>query len=188
MMKPNTRIPCVIMRGGTSRALFFHDKDLPRDEALRDRMILSAFGSPDIRQIDGLGGATTSTSKVAIIKKSERDDADVDYFFGQVSVDHPVVGKTMNCGNISSAVGPFAVDEGLVEAVEPITRVRIYNVNTKKIINARVPVKNGRALTEGDFSIDGVPGTGAKDTAGVQPPPGCGVWRGTAERQTAGYH
>ena len=162
MIKPNSRIPCVIMRGGTSRALFFHDKDLPRDEALRDRVILSAFGSPDIRQIDGLGGATTSTSKVAIIKKSERDDADVDYFFGQVSVDHPVVGKTMNCGNISSAVGPFAVDEGLVEAVEPITRVRIYNVNTKKIINARVPVKNGRALTEGDFAIDGVPGTGAK--------------------------
>ena len=110
MIKQNSRIPCVIMRGGTSRALFFHDKDLPRDEALRDSVILSAFGSPDIRQIDGLGGATTSTSKVAIIKKSERDDADVDYFFGQVSVDHPVVGKTMNCGNISSAVGPFAVD------------------------------------------------------------------------------
>lgn len=161
-MRQNTRIPCVVMRGGTSRALFFHDKDLPKDEALRDKVILSAFGSPDIRQIDGLGGATTSTSKVAVISKSERADADVDYFFGQVSVDHPVVGKTMNCGNISSAVGPFAVDEGLVEAVEPVTRVRIYNVNTKKIINARVPVKDGRALTEGDFAIDGVPGTGAK--------------------------
>ena len=161
-MKPNMRIPCVIMRGGTSRALFFHDKDLPKDEGQRDKIILSAFGSPDLRQIDGLGGATTSTSKVAVIKKSERDDADVDYFFGQVSVDHPVVGKTMNCGNISSAVGPFAIDEGLVEVVEPITRVRIYNVNTKKIINARVPVKGGRALTEGNFAIDGVPGTGAK--------------------------
>ncbi|MDO5115625.1 MAG: PrpF domain-containing protein [Synergistaceae bacterium] len=161
-MKPNTKIPCVIMRGGTSRALFFHDEDLPKDEAQRDRIILSAFGSPDLRQIDGLGGATTSTSKVAVIKKSERDDADVDYFFGQVSVDHPIVGKTMNCGNISSAVGPFAIDEGLVKAVEPVTRVRIYNVNTKKIINARVPVKNGKAVTEGDFSIDGVPGTGAK--------------------------
>lgn len=161
-MKPNTKIPCVIMRGGTSRALFFHDKDLPKDEKLRDKVILSAFGSPDIRQIDGLGGATTSTSKVAIIKKSERSDADIDYFFGQVSVDRPVVGKTMNCGNISSAVGPFAIDEGLVEVVEPVTRVRIYNINTGKIINARVPVQNGRAQTEGDFSIDGVPGTGAK--------------------------
>ncbi|MDD4321299.1 MAG: PrpF domain-containing protein, partial [Acidaminococcaceae bacterium] len=137
-------------------------KDLPKDEVLRDKVILSAFGSPDLRQIDGLGGATTSTSKVAVIKKSDREDADVDYFFGQVSVDSPIVGKTMNCGNISSAVGPFAIDEGLVEALEPITRVRIYNTNTKKIINARVPVKNGKAVTEGDFTIDGVPGTGAK--------------------------
>lgn len=150
------------MRGGTSRALFFHDKDLPKDAAERDKVILSAFGSPDLRQIDGLGGATTSTSKVAIIKKSDREDADIDYFFGQVSVDSSVVGKTMNCGNISSAVGPFAIDEGLVEAVEPVTRVRIYNSNTKKIINARVPVENGKAVTEGDFAIDGVPGTGAK--------------------------
>ena len=161
-MKPNAKIPCVIMRGGTSRALFFHERDLPLDEAQRDKVILSAFGSPDLRQIDGLGGATTSTSKVAIIAKSTRENADVDYTFGQVSVDHPVIGKTMNCGNISSAVGPFAVDEGLVEAVEPITRVRIFNTNTGKIINARVPVQNGRAVTEGDFTIDGVPGTGAK--------------------------
>ena len=161
-MKPNIKIPCVVMRGGTSKALFFHDKDLPADEAQRDKVILSAFGSPDLRQIDGLGGATTSTSKVAVIKKSEREDADIDYTFGQVSVDTSVVGKTMNCGNISSAVGPFAIDEGLVEAVEPVTRVRIYNTNTGKMINARVPVQNGRAVTEGDFVIDGVPGSGAK--------------------------
>ncbi len=150
------------MRGGTSKACFFHDKDLPKDPVERDKVILSAFGSPDLRQIDGMGGANTSTSKVAIISKSEREGADVDYDFGQVSVDMPVVGKTMNCGNISSAVGPFAIDEGLVEAVEPLTIVRIFNTNTKKMIVARVPVQDGRAMTEGDFAIDGVPGTGAK--------------------------
>jgi len=150
------------MRGGTSKAVFFHDQDLPQDTEERDKVILSAFGSPDLRQIDGMGGANTSTSKVAIIKKSEREGVDVDYDFGQVSVDMPVVGKTMNCGNISSAVGPFAIDEGLVEAVEPITTVRIFNTNTNKMIVARVPVKDGKAKTEGEFAIDGVPGTGAK--------------------------
>lgn len=162
MYKANRKIPCVYMRGGTSKAVFFHDKDLPKDSAERDKVILSAFGSPDLRQIDGMGGANTSTSKVAIISKSEREGVDVDYDFGQVSVDTPVVGKTMNCGNISSAVGPFAIDEGLVEAVEPVTTVRIFNTNTNKMIISRVPVKDGKAMTEGDFAIDGVPGTGAK--------------------------
>jgi 2-methylaconitate cis-trans-isomerase PrpF len=150
------------MRGGTSKAVFFRDEVLPTDEAARDRVILSAFGSPDRRQIDGMGGANTSTSKVAIIKKSDREDADVDYTFGQVDVLAPIVGKTMNCGNISSAVGPYAIDEGLVEAVEPITSVRVFNTNTQKIIVEEVQVKDGRAVTEGDFAIDGVPGTGAR--------------------------
>ncbi len=161
-MKRNKKIPCVVMRGGTSKALFFHDKDLPGDEGERDKVLLSACGSPDLRQIDGLGGATTSTSKVAIIKKSARSDADIDYTFAQVDVSNPIVGKTMNCGNISSAVGPFAVDEGLVEAVEPMTEVRIFNTNTQKVIIAQVSVHDGLALTEGDFAIDGVPGTGAR--------------------------
>lgn len=160
--KPNRRIPCVYMRGGTSKAVFFHDEDLPRDEAERDRVILSAFGSPDGRQIDGMGGANTSTSKVAIIKKSDRPDADIDYTFGQVDIFHPVVGKTMNCGNISSAVGPYAIDEGMVEAVEPITKVRVFNTNTQKIIVEEVPVKDGRFMSEGGFSIDGVPGTSSR--------------------------
>ena len=160
--KPNRKIPCVYMRGGTSKAVFFHDADLPRDEEQRDRVILSAFGSPDGRQIDGMGGANTSTSKVAVIKRSDRPGIDVDYTFGQVDVFHPVVGKTMNCGNISSAVGPFAIDEHLVNPVEPYTTVRIWNTNTNKQINAIVPVKDGRAVTEGDFSIDGVPGTAAR--------------------------
>ncbi|NBI68504.1 3-methylitaconate isomerase [Pseudoflavonifractor sp. 60] len=150
------------MRGGTSKALFFHDRDLPQDMEARDKVILSAFGSPDRRQIDGMGGANTSTSKVAVIKKSDRPGIDVDYDFGQVDVFAPIVGKTMNCGNISSAVGPFAIDEGLVEAVEPMTEVHIFNTNTQKEIIAQVPVKDGRAVTEGDFSIDGVPGTAAK--------------------------
>lgn len=162
--RPNRKVPCVYMRGGTSKAVFFHAEDLPADAQERDRVILSAFGSPDRRQIDGMGGANTSTSKVAVISKSKRPGIDVDYAFGQVDVMAPIVGKTMNCGNISSAVGPYAIDEGLVEAVEPMTEVHIFNTNTQKEIIAQVPVKNGRAVTEGDFAIDGVPGTAAKIT------------------------
>lgn len=172
MYKPNIKIPCVYMRGGTSKAVFFNDKDLPKDEAERDKIILSTFGSPDRRQIDGMGGANTSTSKCAVIRKSERPDVDVDYEFGQVDVNNPIIGKTMNCGNISSAVGPYAVDEGLVKAVEPITAVRIFNTNTQKIIVAQVPVRDGKAMTEGDFAIDGVPGTGAKVTLKFMNPQG----------------
>lgn len=176
-VQPNRKIPCVYMRGGTSKALFFRDEDLPKDEAARDRVILSAFGSPDRRQIDGMGGANTSTSKVAILKKSERPGIDVDYDFGQVDINAPIVGKTMNCGNISSAVGPYAVDEGLVEAVEPITEVHIFNTNTQKEIIAQVPVQDGRAVTEGDFRIDGVPGSGAKITLKFVSPQGAASGR-----------
>ena len=161
-MPVSVKIPCVIMRGGTSKAVFFNEKDLPEDTAERERIILRAFGSPDSRQIDGLGGANSSTSKVALIKPSERPDADVDYLFGQVGVDMPIVGMSMNCGNISSAVGPYAIDEGLVEAVEPFTVVRIYNVNTKKRIIAKVPVERGKAATAGSYAIHGVPGRGAR--------------------------
>lgn len=166
------KIYCVIMRGGTSKAGFFHEKDLPKDSKLRDEVILSIFGSPDIRQIDGIGGANSSTSKVAVISKSDRPDADINYDFGQVSLDHPLIGRQMNCGNISSAVGPFAIDEGLVEITEPETVVRIFNTNTQKRIIARVPVKNGKALTEGDFEIHGVPGTGARITLEFEEPGG----------------
>lgn len=161
-MPDYSKIYCVIMRGGTSKALFFHDNDLPRDEKERDKLILRAFGSPDIRQIDGLGGANSSTSKVAIISPSNRDDADIDYEFGQVSVDKPYIGRAMNCGNISSAVGPFAIDEGLVKAVEPVTVVRIFNTNTKKRIIAYVPVKDGKTLYKGNYEINGVPGTASR--------------------------
>ena len=170
--EPNVKIPCVYMRGGTSKAVFFRDEDLPQDSKERDKVILSAFGSPDRRQIDGMGGANTSTSKVAIIKKSDRPGIDVDYDFGQVDVMAPIVGKTMNCGNISSAVGPYAIDEGLVKAVEPMTEVHIFNTNTQKEIIAQVPVKDGRFMSEGDFAIDGVPGTASKVTLKFVEPQG----------------
>ena len=149
------------MRGGTSKAVFLMENHLPRDEGLRQRIILSIFGSPDKRQIDGLGGADPLTSKCAVIGASDRDDADVDYSFYQVGIDSEVV-KPSICGNISAAVGPFAIDENLVKATEPMTLVRIYNTHTQKVIYAEVPTVGGRAATEGDYKIDGVPGTGAK--------------------------
>jgi 2-methylaconitate cis-trans-isomerase PrpF len=153
---------CVIMRGGTSKGVYFHENELPKDPELRDKIILDVFGSPDVREIDGLGGADVLTSKVCIIGPSNREDADVDYTFGQVIVDKPIVDHSINCGNLSSGVGPFAIDEGLVKAVEPFTKVRIYNTNTKKVLIANVPVKDGKAVVAGDYHIDGVPGTGAK--------------------------
>ena len=171
-MLSSKRIHCVLMRGGTSKAIFFHENDLPSDPELREAVILSAFGSPDILQINGLGGANSSTSKVAIIGVSDRLDVDVNYTFGQVSLDLPLVGRRMNCGNISSAVGPFAIDEGLVKIVEPKTLVRIYNTNTQKRIIAYVPVKDGKAETEGDFEIHGVPGTGARISLEFEDPGG----------------
>ena len=155
-------IRCTIMRGGTSKGIFFHRNDLPQEKALRDKVIMRAFGAPDPREIDGLGGAELLTSKVAVIGPSTRPDCDVDYLFGQVSMAEPMIDWKSNCGNVSAAVGPFAIDEGFVEAVEPMTKVRIHQVNTGKVIVAEVPVKNGRAAVEGKHKIDGVPGTGAK--------------------------
>jgi 2-methylaconitate cis-trans-isomerase PrpF len=157
------KIRAVVMRGGTSKALFFHENHLPGDPEIRDRVILAAYGSPDpnLRQIDGMGGSVSTTSKVSIISPSKDPQYDVHYNFGQVSIDKPMIDYRGNCGNISSAVGPFAIDEGLVRAKEPITQVRIYQANTRKLIVAEVPVKNGLHDEEGDFVIPGVPGTGA---------------------------
>ncbi len=161
-MKPPLKIACVLMRGGTSKGVFLHLKDLPEEGKERDSLILALFGSPDPRQIDGLGGATNQTSKLAVVSPSERDDAEVDYLFGQVSIKKAFIHYHENCGNLSSAVGPFAIEEGLVQAREPETLVRIFNVNTKKMIHAKVPVREGRVLYEGDYEIAGVPGTGAE--------------------------
>ncbi len=156
------RVPCAIVRGGTSKGVYMKEHDLPPAGKLRDKFILRIMGSPDLRQIDGLGGANSLTSKFCIIGPSLREDADVDYTFGQVSFAAPVIDWLGNCGNLSTAVGHYAVDEGFVKAVEPYTTVRIYNTNTDKLIFATVPVKDGRALSEGDYAIDGVPGTGAR--------------------------
>ncbi len=157
------RIPAVLMRGGTSRALFFHRGDLPEDPSLRDRFILAAYGSPDPdrRQVDGVGGATSSTSKVAVISSGRDRGVDVLYHFGQVSIDHDLIDRRGNCGNISAAVGPFAVDEGLVEATDPVTQVRFLNVNTDKVIVAHVPTRDGRFDPAGDFFVPGVPRGGS---------------------------
>jgi len=161
-MEVQELVRCCIMRGGTSKAIFFHRGDLPEDESLRDKVIRRIFGAPDLREIDGLGGADVLTSKLAIIGPSTREDCDADYFFGQVSMTEPIIDYAGNCGNISSAVGPFAIDEGLVGAVEPITKIRIHQVNTNTVIIAEVPVKGNKAEVEGTYAIDGVPGTGAK--------------------------
>jgi probable AcnD-accessory protein PrpF len=159
-----TTFPAVFMRGGTSKGVFFRAGVLPDDPALRDRILLAVLGSPDPynRQIDGLGGASSSTSKAVIVGPSQRADADVDYLFAQVSVDRAVVDTSGNCGNLSGAVGPFAISQGMVEPVEGITVVRIWQVNTNRLIVAHVPVHDGEPLEEGDFRLDGVPSPGAE--------------------------
>ncbi len=155
-------IRVVIQRAGTSRGLFLHKEDLPAPGSSRDRLLARLMGSPDVLQVDGLGGSRPITSKVAIVSVSEREDADVDYTFAQVDITSSGVGYTGNCGNISSGVGPFAVDEGLVEAREGVTRVRIYNTNTDKLLIADVPVRGGVAAVEGSYVVPGVPGSGAE--------------------------
>lgn len=162
-------VRCLWMRGGTSKGGYFLAEDLPVD---RDAFLLRALGSPDPRQIDGMGGADPLTSKVAVVKRSERADADVDYLFLQVFVDQPVVSDGQNCGNILAGVGPFALERGLIEAVDGETPVRIFMENTGQIAIARVPTRGGRVTYRGEARIDGVPGTAAAipitfaDTAG----------------------
>ena len=160
-MNRKTHIPCMILRGGTSKGVFFLENDLPAPGAVRDQLLLKVMGSPDPRQINGLGGGTSVTSKIAIVGASRHPDADVDYTFAQVSVDKPIVSYKGNCGNISSAVGPFAIERGLVKAVEPVTTVRIFNTNTNKMIEADVQIENGGVKYDGDYRIAGVKAPGA---------------------------
>lgn len=155
-------VPCVLMRGGTSKALFFHIRDVPPQGPARDAFLKRVMGTPDPLQIDGLGGSRLVTSKVALIGPSSRADADVDYTFAQCDVERDLIGYDANCGNISSAVAPFAIDEGLVVATDPVTTVRIHNTNTGTLLVSKVPVRNGKARVFGDCSIAGVPGTGAE--------------------------
>lgn len=154
-------IPCSIMRGGTSKGLYFLASDLPRDTQLRDQWLLRLMGSPDMRQIDGLGGAHPLTSKVAIVSPSSRDDADIDYLFLQVVVDKAEVSDAQNCGNILAGVGPFAIEQGLVTAQQESTDVRIHMVNTAAIAVARVQTPQGKVTYQGHAQIDGVPGSSA---------------------------
>lgn len=156
-----TRIPCVLMRGGTSRGPFFLATDLPDEVAARDRVLLAAMGSPHPLQVDGIGGGSTLTSKVAIVSRSARPGADVDYLFAQVSVDRAIVDTSPNCGNMLSGVGPFAIEAGLVRAGDPETTVRIYNVNTESVVEAVVQTPGGEVTYEGAVTIDGAPGTAA---------------------------
>lgn len=156
-----TRIPCLLMRGGTSKGAYFLASDLPNDAVLRDRVLLAVMGSPDPRQIDGLGGADPLTSKVAIVSASSRDDADVDYLFAQVVVDEARVDYGQNCGNILAGIGPFAIERGLVPASGPATPVRIFMQNTGQIAVAQVPTPDGAVEYAGSTRIDGVPGSAA---------------------------
>ena len=172
------KISAVFYRGGTSRAIFFRAKDMPEDLRLQDAIFLRAMGSPDPngRQLDGLGGGISSLSKVAIIGPSSRPDADVDYTFGQVSVDSPLVDRSSNCGNMSSAVGPFAVEEGLVNAPhDGEATVRIHNTNTSKIILSRFQMENGSPAVDGDYELPGVAGTGSKIALDFMDPGGAGT-------------
>ncbi|MEA9389761.1 4-oxalomesaconate tautomerase [Acerihabitans sp. TG2] len=157
-----TRLPCVLMRGGTSKAACFLAADLPADIILRDRVLLAIMGSPDARQIDGIGGADPLTSKVAIISPSSHPKADVDYLFAQVNVDKAVVDYGQNCGNILAAIAPYAIEKGLVAVQHQTTVVRIFMVNTGNIAEAVVTTPDGMMEYEGDTRIDGVPGCGAE--------------------------
>jgi 4-oxalomesaconate tautomerase len=155
------RIPCLMMRGGTSKGAYFLSEDLPTDPVARDALLLSAMGSPDSRQIDGLGGGDSLTSKVAIIKRSERPSVDVDYLFAQVAVCEPKVDYGQNCGNILAGVGPFAIERGLVAVCAKQTQVRIFMENTGQTATATVQTQDGRVRYDGNVRIDGVPGSAA---------------------------
>jgi 4-oxalomesaconate tautomerase len=154
-------LPCTLMRGGASKGLYFDARDLPQERARRDAVLLAAMGSPDPRQIDGLGGAHPLTSKVALISRSTRADADVDYLFLQVVVDKAEVSDSQNCGNILAGVGPWAIENGLIAAQHGVTAVRIHMVNTGALAIAHVATPGGVVDYEGEARIDGVPGTAA---------------------------
>jgi 2-methylaconitate cis-trans-isomerase PrpF len=157
------KLPAVFMRGGTSNAIVFHAKDLPRERAQWDEIFLAAIGSPDPygRQLDGMGGGVSSVSKVCVVGPPSRPDADIDYTFAQVQVKKAEVDYSANCGNMSSAMGPFAIDEGLIKVSGREAVVRIHNTNTRKIIQARFNMDEGLSEVDGDLAIPGVSGTGS---------------------------
>ncbi|MEJ2133475.1 MAG: PrpF domain-containing protein, partial [Gammaproteobacteria bacterium] len=151
----------MMMRGGTSKGAYFVASDLPTDEVARDDLLLRIMGSPDPRQIDGIGGAHPLTSKVAVVSRSPRDDADLDYLFLQLGVDEAMVTDRQNCGNLLAGVGPFALERGLIDGSEDVTEVRIFMCNTGGIATARLETPAGAPRYDGETSIAGVPGTAA---------------------------
>lgn len=155
-------LPCAIVRGGTSKAVFFDPRDLPQSRDAINDVLLEVMGSPDPRQIDGLGGGRSLTSKVAIVSRSAAPGADIDYLFAQIDVSRPIVDWNGTCGNILAGVGPYSIDRGLVPVIEPVTTIRIRLVNTGKLVVARVPTTAGRAEILGTCVVDGVPGRGAE--------------------------
>jgi 4-oxalomesaconate tautomerase len=155
------QVKCMWMRGGTSKGAYFLASDMPTDVTERDAVLLRLMGSPDVRQIDGLGGADSLTSKVAIISKSQVDDVDVDFLFAQVGIDKALVDTKPNCGNILAGVGPFAIERGLITPTFPETRVRIRTINTGTLVEAVIQTPDGKVQYEGAEAIDGVPGTAA---------------------------
>ena len=169
-------IPCMIIRGGTSKGVYLLEKDLPPEGNERDKLLLRIMGSPDLRQIDGLGGGSSVTSKVAILGPSDQKGIDVNYTFAQVSIDKPLVSYAGNCGNISAGVGPFAIESGLKKADSPSTTVKILNTNTKKTMVEDVQTPGCIFVNEGDYAIPGVPGTAAPVKVMVLEPAGtiCG--------------
>lgn len=162
MFRESFTLPCSVIRGGTSKGVYFLESVLPPAGELRDDILLAVFGSPDLRQIDGLGGANSLTSKVCIIGPSNRPDADVDYTFGQVAVDRAIIDWRGNCGNLTAGVGIFAIEQNLLKVTEPETTVRIFNTNSQKVIHATYRVQDGKVLSDGDYAIPGVPGTSAR--------------------------
>lgn len=160
-MTGQTAIPCSVLRGGTSKGLYFHASDLPRDTHTRDAVLLAAMGSPDLREIDGMGGGHPLTSKVAVVGRSAREGVDVDYLFLQVWPDRAEVGDKQNCGNLLAGVGPYALEEGMVAIQDDTTMVRIWMENTQSVAAAMIETPTGIVRYDGDARIDGVPGTHA---------------------------
>jgi 4-oxalomesaconate tautomerase len=157
-------VPCMLVRGGTSKGAYFLAEDLPADPKARDALLLTIFGSPDPRQVDGVGGAHPLTSKTAIVSRSTIEGCDIDFLFGQVGIAQPVVDTTPNCGNILAGVGPFAIERGLIKPTSPQTRVRIRTLNTGTIAEALIETPDGQVDYAGEARIDGVPGTAAPVT------------------------
>lgn len=170
---PQREMRVALIRGGTSKGVFLRETELEGfDSEMRDRVILALLGSPDLRQIDGLGGGSSTTSKVMIVGESSMPGVDLEYTFGQVSLDKPLVDYGGTCGNLTPAVGVFGINEGMVDAKGSFTRIVLFNRNTEKTVIVEMPTRDGIAESEGDLAIDGVPGTGARITARYQSPEG----------------